>query len=673
MVQFMHGRDTLTSVDSLVLNRMFSYQECYVGGKDTVADYSTNVYVKHLYRAHRRNAMLWVVPSMYAIAKGDRSFVSEQFLKFTFHEDVNHYDQRRLAYYTTIPHQRRTMPILMGLLTPRIYEPTLYGKHVLSPFCRENRVFYKYTTDSIADGQVRLNFRPRYVNNTQLVSGWGVIDRATGRVVETELNGEFDMIRFQTQTTQGEEGMSALLPRLCKTDVDFHFLGNHISSHFEAVYDCPSTLPDTLKVVGNRALIDSLRPYDLSAEEQAVYDYSDSLRARRTFVKDSLQAIGGTTEKKRQRNYLKEYGWDLIGEHLLRSLRAQTDNGYIRLSPIVNPQYLSYSHHKGLSYKMKLRTRYQFGKQLSVELNPVLGYNFKQREFYFKVPLRLKYHEKLDAHADIVWGNDNRIANLSVLDEIRAEHGDLPELANRDLDLFDDYHIRFSHNIKPLKWLSVETGVVFHKRRAFNADDMRWFGKPVEYRSLAPMLSFKIRPKRRAPIFSIDYERGVKGKKSYLEYERWEFDASWKYRMKRMQAFNARLGGGFFTNRGRNYFMDFSNFRDENLPEGWDDDWTGNFQLLKSHQYNQSNYYLRGNLSYESPLLLASFTPLLGRYVERERAYVSSLLIENTRPYSELGYGFTCRYFSMGFFASFLSLKYQEMGCKFTFELFRRW
>ena len=71
--------------------------------------------------------------------------------------------------------------------------------------------------------------------------------------------------------------------------------------------------------------------------------------------------------------------------------------------------------------------------------------------------------------------------------------------------------------------------------------------------------------------------------------------------------------------------------------------------------------------------MLASLTPLLGRYVERERAYVSSLLIENTRPYSELGYGFTCRYFSMGLFASFLSFKYQEMGCKFTFELFRRW
>ena len=119
--------------------------------------------------------------------------------------------------------------------------------------------------------------------------------------------------------------------------------------------------------------------------------------------------------------------------------------------------------------------------------------------------------------------------------------------------------------------------------------------------------------------------------------------------------------------------MDYSNFRDENIPGGWDDDWSGNFQLLRSRVYNQSKYYIRGNVSFESPLLAASFLPLVGRYVERERIYLSSISLADTRLYSELGYGFTCRYVSLGFFASFFNTRFEEFGTKFTFELFRRW
>ena len=186
------------------------------------------------------------------------------------------------------------------------------------------------------------------------------------------------------------------------------------------------------------------------------------------------------------------------------------------------------------------------------------------------------------------------------------------------------------------------------------------------------MLSIKTRPWRKGPLFTFDYERGLPGK-NYLDYERWEIDASLKHRMHRLQTLNLRVGTGFYTKRDKNFFMDYSNFRDENLPEGWDDDWSGNFQLLDSHIYNMSDYYIRGNVSYESPLMAASFVPFVGRYVERERIYLSTLSIAHTRLYSELGYGFTCRYFSVGIFASFFNTQFQETGAKFTFELFRRW
>ena len=88
---------------------------------------------------------------------------------------------------------------------------------------------------------------------------------------------------------------------------------------------------------------------------------------------------------------------------------------------------------------------------------------------------------------------------------------------------------------------------------------------------------------------------------------------------------------------------------------------------------NQSDYYIRGHISFESPLLALAWIPGVGRLFEMERVYLSTLSIDHTRPYFELGYGFTNRYFSTGIFASFLNTKFQRIGCRFTIELFRRW
>lgn len=657
------------SDDALLLNRVFTFYRNYA---HDVNGFQTNVYIKHLYNTRKRNFTLWCVPSMYAIAHGRRAFVSEQYSRLTFDSDAG-FENQRQVYYTTIPHSRRTMPVLLEFITPDLYEETLYEDHILSPFHRRNRVFYKYFTVWKDERYAELHFRPRYVSNTQLVNGFAIVDSQTGRIISAELNGEFDMVRFKTVTEQGDHGSRALLPMKCRTTVDFKFLGNHISSAFEAAYDCPVTLPDTVSVKGDRHLIDSVRPYALDAEEQAIYDYSDSLRAARHKPEEPIDTIL-QQPRKRKHNYLKEIGWDLIGENLIRSLRTSSDAGYVRLSPIINPQYVSYSKRKGFSYRFKLGARYNFDEDLSLSMTTRFGYNFKQRRFYFNLPVRLNYNYRdRDAYMEIAWANGNRIYNSTVIDEIRRQKGDLPELESQRLDQFDDLNLHVT-NLLPLNnRLGIEAGVVFHQRKAVNQHVMAELGMPTEYRSFAPMISVKTHPWHKGPLFTFDYERGLPNAKDYLTYERWELDASLKQRLHCMRTLNLRLGTGFYTKRDKNFFMDYSNFRDENLPGGWDDDWSGNFQLLSSHTYNSSNYYIRGNVSFESPLLAASFVPLVGRFVERERIYLSTLSVAHTRQYSELGYGFTCRFFSVGLFASFLSLQYQEMGAKFTFELFRRW
>ena len=659
-----------TQEDSLVLNRVFNFTHRYT---NNVSGFQSNVYIKHLYQTLRRNFTLWCVPTMYAIARGERTFFSEQYSRLTFKNDGK-LENLRQVYYTTIPHNRRTMPTLLEFITPTLYEETLYGDHILSPFHKANRIYYHYSTTTINDEQTRIYFHPRYVTNTQLVHGQATVETKSGHIIDAEMNGEFDMLHFQTLTQQGDYGSRALLPKFCRTNVNFKFLGNHIHSAFEAAYDCPITLPDTVNVKGDRQLIDSVRPYSLAEEEQALYDYRDSLRAQRN-QPDSIEVDTlEQAQKTIKHNYLEEIGWELIGENLIHSLRASSEVGYVRLSPIVNPEYISYSRRKGFSYRLKLGARLNLSDDASLGMNTRFGYNFKQRKFYFSMPLRLEYNYRgRKAYTELTWASGNRIYNSTVIDELKQQIGDLPILDEMDLDEFDDWNLRLISSLPLNNRLAIEAGTVFHQRKAVNKQGMKQWGIPTEYRSLAPAFGIKMRPWIKGPLFSIDYERGLKIKDDYAAYERWEIDASLKHRMQRLQTLNLRLGTGFYTKRDANFFMDYSNFRDENLPGGWDDDWSGNFQLLRSRVYNQSKYYIRGNISYESPLLAASFLPMVGRYVERERIYLSSLSLAHTRLYNELGYGFTCRYISLGFFTSFYNTHFEEFGTKFTFELFRRW
>ena len=686
--------------DSILLERIFSFQRNYT---HEVRGFATNVYVKHLYQTHQRNFTLWAIPTTYAIAKGQRTFVSEQYSRLYF-RSIKDFENIRQVYYTTIPRNRRTLSILSELITPNLYETTLYGDHILSPFSRDNKRHYVYSSAYLGNGKVRLYFRPRVVPNTQLVRGKAIVNRSTGQVEQLEMEGEFDMIRFRTLTMQGDYGVRALLPKLCKTSIEFKFAGNHVTSDFTALFDCPITLPDTIDVKGDRQLIDSIRPISLSEEESAVYHIYDSLHAEPadtiaadTLMADSLyptlasvmpqftqasmpfdtlstQAIEEEENKHEHHDLWKEIGWDIIGSNLIHSLETENERGSIELSPLLNPQYISYSREKGVTYKMKLWGEYHFSPTTWLKTRPRGGYRFRLHDFYFDIPIWLYYTPKSNGVWYLNISKSNRIGSSDVLNDIVAKTGESIETVdNREWHYFNDLMYQLSHSIQVTPWLTVASGLTFHHRKGIHDNTLRRLGLTSVFKSLAPAVSINWRPWAKAPMFTIDYERAFKFGPLNIDYERWEGDVAVKRRLPSMQTINMRAGAGIYTRKGKNHFLDFSNFRDNNLPEGWDDDWSGDFQLLDSRLYNESRYYIRGNISYESPLLCTFLIPGVGRYIERERFYWNGLSIQNTRFYSELGYGFTTRYFSVGLFTSFLNVKYQEMTAKFTFELFRRW
>jgi len=644
--------------DSVLLNRVFGYKRNYA---HHVEGFDNNVYLKYMFVTDRRNPTLWLIPHMYTLADGPRAYVGESYCRISFH-DLNDYTLKRQVSVGNIAHYRKALPTILELLTPNLYNVCLFKQHVLSPFNRSNKRYYRYRTTIIGNGTAVLAFKPK-LSNTQLVSGQAYVNYETGQINMVELEGEYDMIDFKISVQQGESGLKALMPKHSELDAKFNFIGNRIRARFEAFYDCPVTLPDSLESVRDIALMDSLRPIPLEEEEAMIY--------QEYYKPEEPDTVPQDTIRHHKLNFWKDIIWDVVGDNLFNSLRADNGTASVRFSPILNPQYLSYSARRGLSYKMKIRSRYNFSPHRYLTFDPWIGYNFKSRQFYLTAPLRMNYNPKREGYAEIEVGNGNRITNSSVLETIPV---DTTDYSDDQLDLFTDNHLMVRNNIEAFDWLTIMTSVTYHRRKAINAERMRKLGLPDVYRSFSPVLTLKITPWHKGPLFTIDYERGIEGVwKSNIKYERWELDGVWKIPMRSMSLLNVRVGGGLYTNKSTSYFVDFSNFRNNNVPGGWDDDWTGQFQLLDASWYNASSYYVRTNLSYETPLLMSTWLPLVGRYIETERVYLGALLLNRTRPYYEVGYGLTNRYFSAGIFASFLNTRIQEFGGKISIELFRKW
>ena len=640
------------SRDSLLINRMWDYY----ARPERIFDGEKNVYIKCHIGTKRRNALLWVIPTMYSIARGDRDYIGEAYTKLR-HHGASNFNIKRQVFCSTVPHQRDVMPSIYEFITPNLYAVQLYPDGVLSPFHRTNRFFYKYRVNNVGSYAI-VRFRPRS-SNTRLIKGEATVDISSGRILAVNLQGEFDMIRFNIKTLMDQRNPFSPLPDQCTTDATFKFLGNNITAQVSSYFNCPVTLPDSLNDVEDYALMKKLRPVPLNKEETRIFA---------DFQKDTMEEEETDTVQKRSTR-IKDAAWDFVGDHLISSQEAQTENITLKVSPLLNPLYMGYSSSSGISYKLDFGLRYAWNQYRYLTLNPKFGYSFKKKLFYYDIPLRMTYNPKRNGYVEFKWANGDRTSNAALSEAFQKVMGDSVEMPK-----FKNEYLQLINNIAAFDWLEFTTGIVYHRRWSVYPDQMDKAGLPNSYHSFAPSLSVHLRPWQKGPTLTANYERSIPNIfHSNLNYERWEFDAVYKYQNRSVRILNMRAGAGFYTHRSTDYFVDYANFHDNNLATGWEDDWSGQFQLVDSRWYNESNYYVRSHVSYDSPLIMLSWVPLIGRIVETERFYLSALSIEHTRPYFEVGYGFQIRYFSTGIFASFLNTSYQSFGCKFTIELFRRW
>ena len=256
---------------------------------------------------------------------------------------------------------------------------------------------------------------------------------------------------------------------------------------------------------------------------------------------------------------------------------------------------MSYSHRNGFAYRQEFKYNKLFHDGKLLHIVPQIGYNFTKKELYAMLDGEFVYNPLKNGSFGISVGNGNRIYSSIVLDQLKERNDTaLFSFENLNLDYFKDVYLNLSHNIEVVNGLKLWTGISMHWRHvAENNPDVASRVR-LKYNSFAPRIRVEWTPNmyyyingnRKVnvgsyyPTFIFDYERGFKLMKNSGEYERFEFSAEQKIRIRNLHTIAYHIGGGFFTNQQDMYFVDYVNFANRNLPEGWNDDIGGTFQML---------------------------------------------------------------------------------------------
>ena len=656
--------------DSL-LNLIFHYPETI--DQTQHLDSVSYSYMKFSYEVTKRNFLLMAVPSMYAVSSGvGRQFMGENYNQVTLLPNGD-YKLDNLLSLSTVPGRANTLPTMVHYLTPNIYQSTMIQKNILSPFHRYNRRYYRYSVEPFDKHFSKLVFKP-ILKNTLLVNGWALVDTQTGRVSKTILIGEYDMIIFNLFVEMGERGPASLMPIRCNLNARFFFLGNVVNGHYMMAHHLPKIFNDSIVDNDDLRKMEMVRTEPLKHSEQMMYDRV--LEYRKALAQE--KAASDTVDQHKI-GTLKMVLWDVIGDNVLNDIKqkfGRNQQGYVQISPVLNPLYMEYNPTQGVLYNFNIRGGYQFSKNQDIWLQFKGGYSFKLNQFFFQLPMQYFFNKQKNGYLENIISIGRRIRNRGIVDEMRSISSNNPIWENLHLDEFKDLYWDCFANYDISKFFGFQAGMILHERTALAPTGFKIINKPSKYLSLAPKLKVKVRPwGYNGPTFVASYENSIKNfANTNMPYTRWEFDGQYILSLDNIQSVSMRVGTGFYTHRDKNgYFVDFENFRQTFIPNGWNDEWSGEFELLRSEMYNSSKYYIRGNFTYESPFMMLAWTPFAGHFIERERFYVSLLNVQDMHLYAELGYAIKTRFFSVGAFTSSINGKYRNIGFTFGMELFKHW
>lgn len=667
-----------------------------------IGHFESSTYLKFHIETKRQNRMLRLIPNILRLERGNNAYLGESFLQYNY-TAPNMVDSREVAFYSTMPYMRNLRDQIITNLNLSIYEPNLMQKKLLSPLNRRNRTYYIYHLDSIKTNEngtfQYIQITPRFYN-TQLMEGQIKVNATTGSVIDFSFSIIYNFTRIKIKGEMGNGDLLSLLPKTLHLYFEFNLFGNKLRttvftrSDFSEIYSNGISVQskaqnkydltylnlqktDTTQTIHNYSYFKEHRPIPLSSLEDSIYH--KAVRNKKKIVPDSLKK--------------KVFFSDGLEDILLDNHSIHvTPAGQLSLPPIITPSMLQWSKNRGVSIQTKIKYKYTSSHMREFNTAAHIGYNFKLNQLYWKLPIHYTFSPSNNGMFHLEVGNGNRIYSSKQADEIRkkiegiSDYDSLQKVFNAyDFNYFNDFYTKTSFSIEPFNGLQLNVGLIYHQRSMKNWNEVaNKTGLKRRYESFAPNIRLVWTPQNYyyrnnvrkvalfspLPTFTIDYERGVKIASYKNQYERWEFDASYKLPLYALRSLYFRAGTGFYTSQKQMYFVDYANFSYNSMPNGWEDELMGEFQLLERHWYNESNYYARLCTAYESPMLLLSRLKMFTRFITTERLYCNVLMVNALKPYLEIGYGASTHLGSYALFVGGANASGVSVGAKVAFHLF---
>ena len=672
-----------------------------------IKEYKSSLYLKGKLTVHKSNRIIKYVPSMFKLEKNVRQYMHES-VSDLHYTAPGIYDRKVRAVSTTFPNPYGEVFDIMDYMKFNLYGSSVMENKVLSPLNRSFSRFYQYYMEDVTvylgDRLYHIRIVPLF-QSTQLLEGDFWISEKDWSVRYLDVKGKYALIAFRLSMRMGDVGDTRFLPQLFNLDLNFKFVKNHLEMNYTGWMTYTEVKPfssdgeewlalrkkpsrnlsnsytltsDTTQMSLDLDSFNRIRPIPLNDEEEYMYKQ----RKERVLFQATLDTLQKNLPVTRREKNL--VFWGQLGDALISSYNIDLSKiGSVNCSPIINPLYLSYSHRNGISYKQVFKYNKLFHDGRLLRIVPQVGYNFTKKELYASAELQYVYNPRKQGRFEVSAGNGNRIYSSVVLDQLAAQPDSTLSFDGLNLDYFKNVYVNVSHNIEIVNGLQLWTGVAMHWRYTRSTPEVEARVRS-QYNSFAPRLRVewtpgmyyymngnrKVNVGSRFPTFLLDYERGLHILKNSGKYERIEVAMQQMIRLKQVNYIAYRLGAGCFTNQDDLYFVDYVNFANRNLPQSWDDEIGGTFQMLDSRWYNASSHYVQGNLTYESPFILLYPVSKLLSFIQKERLYAGVLFMPYLNPYIELGYGFATHLFDAGVFVGNEKGKFTSIGCKFTFELF---
>lgn len=674
-----------TANSGALLQRLYEKIE---RGDFSLGDCTASLYVKQTVEIEKRNIGLDFIPTLTRFDKDERHYLSEMFYDIRIMEHSLPALKRK-ALLTSHRRSNGEMDIVTGFIAPALFQKKIMRQGFLSPIHRSNSAYYEFSTDTSYNGEgfCKINFTQRFDNVKLLKRGWFILD-ADCNVSSIYLEGSDEECSFCAEYRMGREYKNLL--QSVQLSLQYDFAGNRLGINTDAIYSYYAVYPMqpahkrkeeynlstavdtnfiTLKADDAALFVAEHRPLPLTPSDSMLYAQKELLEAGKS--KSDEDDILWT-----------------IGDGMVSAHSFEWGGSNIRMTPIINPSYLSYSSSRGLSYKMKLHLMNSMSKGREFSFTPIGGYNFKQGAFYWDIDTRFLFDPLHMGTASIDIGSGNRTFSSIVLDRIENSATDSLAFDKWDIHYFKHLYINATVRRELLNGLELSVGTKFHRRSIVGrmptgADESTL--KSV-YRQLAPHLCVtwqpgmyyyikdgrKINIGSRMPRFSLDVEQGIsKVFGSDGAYTRAEADVQYNMPMNGDAHLYLRVGGGGYFHTNDVYFADYAFLRENNLPVERSDELGGVFQLLDSEWYNAAKKYFRAHATYESPFFILQRLLPKARIIKNERIYANVLFMSHLTPYTEFGYGVDTPYADVGFFVSCKNHKFHSVGYKITLSLFR--